>query len=166
MSWEIERRYLVEVAPDVWARLGPGVRLRQGYVVAGPMAVRIREGESRGAVLTCKQGTGIRRREVEAVVPAEMAEALFEVADTRTISKVRHREGSWELDRFLGPLAGLALLEIELEQVDDPVPLAPEGVSILREVTNDNRFTSSALASLTSSDQRAWVRRVYEEIDA
>jgi len=163
MSWEIERRYLVEVAPEVWARLAPGVRLRQGYVVAGPTAVRIREGEGRGAVLTCKKGTGIRRREVEAVVPAEMAEALFEVADARTLAKIRHREGPWELDRFLGSLEGLALLEIELDHVDDPVPPAPNGVSILREVTDDKRFTSSALASLISSDQRAWVRRVYEE---
>lgn len=164
MSWEIERRYLVRVAPDAWGRFDPGAHLRQGYVVAGPTAVRIRTGESRGAVLTCKQGSGVRRREVESVVSDEMAEALFEVAGERVLAKIRHRVGPWEIDRFLGALDGLELLEIELTEASDPVPEPPEGVSILREVTEDNRFTSSTLASITSSDQRAWVRDVYAEV--
>jgi CYTH domain-containing protein len=163
MSWEIERRYLVRVTDTAWRALEPAVRLRQGYVVAGPTSVRIRSGEPRGFVLNCKRGAGVRRREVEAVVPADMAEALFEASGERVIEKLRHRAGPWEVDRFLGPLGGLALLEIELEHEDDEVPEPPNGVSVLREVTDDNRFTSSSLASLSHQEQRTWVKRMYEE---
>lgn len=165
MSWEIERRFLVRVPEDAWATYGPGRSLKQGYVVPGPVAVRIRTGEARGPVLTCKQGSGIRRREVEEVVSREMAEALFQAAGDRVVEKVRHRVGPWELDRFQGSLAGLALLEIELEAEDDALPDAPASVSILREVTHDNGFTSSTLASMTSSDQKAWVRDIYAEVE-
>jgi CYTH domain-containing protein len=166
MSWEIERRYLVQVPEDAWTRLGPATRLRQGYVVAGPTSVRIRSGEERGFILNCKSGVGVRRREVEAPVPAEMAEALFDAAGARIIEKIRHRAGRWEVDRFLGPLEGLALLEIELRDEHEPVPEAPEGVSVLREVTDDKRFVSSTLASLTEGEQRHWVTRVYQECGA
>lgn len=166
MSWEIERRYLVQVPEHVWSGLGPARRLRQGYVVAGPTSVRIRSGEDRGFVLNCKSGAGVRRREVETPVPAEMAEALFDAAGSRIIEKVRHRAGPWDVDRFLGPLEGLALLEIELPHEDDPVPDAPYGVSIMREVTEDKRFVSSHLASLTEGEQRHWVTRVYGECGA
>ncbi len=163
MTWEIERRYLVRVSDTAWRALEPAVHLRQGYVVAGPTSVRIRSGEPRGFVLNCKRGAGVRRREAEAVVAADMAEALFEAAGGRVIDKLRHRAGPWEVDRFLGPLEGLALLEIELENEDDEVPEAPDGVTILHEVTNDNRFTSSALASLSHQEQRTWVIRMYQE---
>jgi adenylate cyclase len=163
MSWEIERRFLVRVAPGAWEALGDGRPLRQGYVVAGPRTVRIRVGEERGPVLTCKSGSGVRRREVEQSVTEEMAEALFQVAGARVIEKVRHRSGSWEVDRFAGPLTGLALLEIELDAPDAPLPEWPDGVSVLREVTDDNRFTSSGLASLTKEEQEEWVNDVYAE---
>ena len=159
MTWEIERRFLVRVPDDAWDAYGPGRPLKQGYVVGGPMAVRIRTGEARGPVLTCKQGSGIRRKEVEQVVSPEMAEALFDVAGARVIEKVRHRVGPWELDRFQGALHGLALLEIELEREDVALPDGPENVSILHEVTQDNRFTSSALACMTE-----WVRDIYAEV--
>ncbi|MEX2466378.1 MAG: adenylate cyclase [Gemmatimonadota bacterium] len=164
MSWEIERRYLIRVPDDAWATFGPGTPLRQGYVVAGPAAVRIRAGEPRGFVLTCKSGSGVRRKEVEVVVPAEMAEALFDVAGERVIEKVRHRVGPWEVDRFQGPLAGLALLEIELEDEQQAVPAPPRNISIIQEVTDDKRFVSSMLASMSREEQEQWVRHVYIEL--
>jgi len=128
--------------------------------------VRIRSGEDRGFILNCKSGAGVRRREVETPVPAEMAQALFDAAGARIIEKVRHRDGRWEVDRFLGPLEGLALLEIELWDEDEPVPEVPVGVSILREVTDDKRFVSSSLASLTEGEKKHWVTRVYQECGA
>jgi CYTH domain-containing protein len=165
-SFEIERRYLVRVRPGLWREVGAGVQLRQGYVKTGTPSVRIRLGEPRGAVLTCKAGSGVRRREVEAVVPFPVAEALFEAAGERIIEKVRFALGPWELDRFQGGLEGLTLLEIELGHEEDPVPAPPTGVRILRDVTDDKRFTSSALSRLKPSDQRKLVRKVYEEVEA
>jgi len=164
MGWEIERRFLVRIGGEAKARLGEGRLLRQGYVRNGTPSVRIRTGEERGAVLTCKSGTGIRRSEVEAVVPAEVAEALFEAAEDRVIEKVRWHVDGWEVDRFLGPLEGLELMEAELESEDAELPEPPRGVHLLREVTDDKRFVSGQLARLRPKEQRKLVQKAYKEV--
>ncbi len=166
MAWEIERRFLASVSDRFWGTLGEGHRLRQGYVRNGKPSVRIRTGEPRGCVLTCKSGKGVRRREVETVVPQDVADALFEAAGDRIIEKVRWRLGPWELDRFLGPLDGLVLLEIELESEDDALPRTPKGVHALREVTDDKRFVSGHLARMKPRDQQKLVEKVYKEVMA
>lgn len=159
--FEIERRYLVRVEEGLWDRLGAGHRFRQGYVNTGSPSVRIRTGEPRGPVLTLKSGVGVRRRETEMVVTPEVAEGLLEAAEDRIIDKVRHPIGPWELDRFLGGLEGLALLEIELQEEDDPVPAPPDGVSIIREVTDTKGFASNALARLSKTEQQQLVAQLY-----
>ncbi len=164
-GFEIERRFLVHVPDSLWSGLEQGLRYRQGYVLTdGIASVRIRSGEPRGPVLTVKSGRGIKRREVETVVPREMADALFTACERRVLEKIRFRIGPWELDRFVGSLSGLALLEIELTHVGDVIPEPPQGVSIIREVTMDNRFTSAHLAHLIEVDRRAFVADVYEEV--
>jgi adenylate cyclase len=164
MGWEIERRFLVRVDDSLWYQIGKGHHLRQGYVRNGEPSIRVRTGEARGAVLTCKSGSGIRRSEVETVVPDEIAEALFLSVEDRTIEKMRWEIGPWELDRFLGTLDGLAMLEIELEDEADPIPEAPEGVHILREVTDDKRFVNGHLARLSDRKQRKFVKKAYKEV--
>jgi adenylate cyclase len=164
MAWEIERRFLVRVADAVWFQLGEGWHLRQGYVRNGEPSVRIRTGEPRGAVLTCKSGKGVRRSEVETIVPEDVAHALFLAAEDRKIEKIRWKLGPWELDRFLGPLNGLALLEIELDSEEDPIPEAPDGVLILREVTDDKRFVSGHLARMKPKKQQKLVKKAYKEV--
>lgn len=164
MSWEIERRFLVRVDEAVWFRLGTGFHLKQGYIRNGDPSARIRFGEERGAVLTSKSGSGIRRQEYEVVVPAEIAEALFLAADDRVIEKIRWKLGPWELDRFMGALDGLALMEIELENELDPLPEPPDGVHILREVTDDKRFVSGRLARMAPKKQKKLVRKAYKEV--
>ncbi len=164
MAWEIERRFLVRVEEATWYRLGEGFHLRQGYVRNGDPSVRIRVGEARGAVLTSKSGKGVRRQEFETVVPPEIAEALFLAAEDRIIEKVRFRIGRWELDRFLGPLDGLALLEIELEREDEPIPPSPADILVLREVTDDKRFVSGRLARMTTKKKRKLVKKAYKEV--
>jgi CYTH domain-containing protein len=164
MVWEIERRFLVRVADALWFQLGKGHHLRQGYVRNGDPSVRVRVGEPRGAVLTCKSGNGIRRSEVETVVPDEIAQALLLAAEERVLEKIRWEIGPWELDRFLGNLDGLALLEIELDTEDAPIPEPPAGVQVLREVTDDNRFVSGHLARMKPRKQKRLVRKAYKEV--
>lgn len=164
MGWEIERRFLVRCADAMWLRLGEGNHLRQGYVRNGEPSVRIRIGEPRGAVLNCKSGSGIRRSEVEAIVPADVAQALFQAAEDRVVEKIRWRMGAWELDRFLGALEGLMLLEIELDAEDQAMPPVPEGVHVLREVTDDKRFVSGYLARMPHKKQRKLVKQAYKEV--
>lgn len=164
MAWEIERRFLVRVSDALWLRLGEGYHLRQGYVRNGQPSVRVRTGEPRGAVLTCKSGNGIRRSEAESIVSTEVAAALFLASEDRVIEKIRFKVGDWELDRFLGPLDGLMLLEIELDSEDQPMPPVPDGVHILREVTDDKRFVSGHLARMPKKKQRKLVKKVYKEV--
>ena len=148
----------------LWYTLGDGHHYRQGYIRNGEPSVRIRTGEPRGAVLTCKIGSGIRREEVETVVPEEMAVRLMEAAEDRIVEKIRWKIGPWELDRFLGALDGLALMEIELGDESDPMPEVPHGVQIVREVTDDNQFVSGRLARLTPKKQRKLVKKAYKEV--
>ena len=164
-SYEIERRFLVRVEDHSWeVKDMERHLLRQGYVRTGDPSIRIRLGEPRGPVLACKSGKGVKRHEVEALVPEEMAAELFEAAENRVIEKIRWCIGPWELDRFVGNLEGLFLMEIELEHEDDPIPEPPGGIRILREVTDDKRFTNSSLADLKPKKQLKFVRKAYKEV--
>lgn len=163
-NYEVERRFLVQAEAGLLTNYGKGRRLKQAYLLSGKQSLRIRIGEDRGAVLTAKSGTGIRRLETEVVVPNNIAEALFLKADQGVIEKLRWYIGPWELDQFLGRLSGLFLLEIELESDGDELPEAlPAGVIVMREVTDDNRFTSSSLASLSVSNRSKFVQSAYAE---
>lgn len=161
MGWEIERRFLVRVSDTFWKAAGEGAPLRQGYIRNGTPSVRIRVGEARGPVLTCKSGSGIRRREVETVVPPEMAEVLMEAAEDRIIAKTRYRVGPWEVDRFVADLEGLELMEIELSDVEEVIPDPPSGIRVLREVTDSKTFVNGRLARLTPKEKQSLVARAY-----
>jgi CYTH domain-containing protein len=163
---EIERRYLVKIRDRSWET--PDAQrqlLRQGYVRADEPAIRIRLGEARGPVLTCKSGTGVKRHEAETVVSEEMAVALMDAAGERVVEKIRWTLGPWMLDMFVGGLEGLILMEIELNHEDDPVPAPPSGIHILRDVTDDNRFNNSDLACLSKRKQGKLMRKAYKEVE-
>lgn len=66
--------------------------------------------------------------------PVEKTRFVFEFQDQ-----------TFELDVFKGALKGLAILEIELEDKNDTVEL-PDFLEIVKEVTNDKRYTNFALA--------------------
>lgn len=157
---EIERRFLCEIVDDAaLRRAARESRIRQGYLTEGDPAVRIRERD--GAwVLAVKSGSGRVRREVEIGVEPAAAEVLLDIASERRLEKVRDVVGRWEIDRFAGKLAGLVIAEIELERADEPLPPAPEGVLLLREITDDVAYTNQRLAALSAEDAAELVGRV------
>ncbi len=59
----------------------------------------------------------------------------------------------FELDLFEKELEGLAVLEIELDSMDDKVELPPF-LSIAREVTHDEKYRNSKMAKLVKSKGR------------
>jgi CYTH domain-containing protein len=65
------------------------------------------------------------------------------VEKTRFVFK--YNDQIFELDVFKGPLKGLAILEIELEDKNDTVELPPF-LKVIKEVTKDKKFTNFALA--------------------
>lgn len=69
--------------------------------------------------------------------------------DKIEISKIRfvfdYKGQIFELDVFKGPLKGLAIMEIELKDMDDEVDLPPF-LTVVKEVTEDKRYTNFSLA--------------------
>ncbi len=154
--YEIERRFVARLDRSEVLEGAPVQRLEQGYLSAQEPAVRIRL-EAGRYVLAVKSGRGLVRREIEAPLPDEAGAALLELAGTRRLAKRRYRLGRWELDVFEGALAGLTLAEIELRAEDEPLPPPPPGVRLLREVTEDGRYTNQALAGLAPTEAAALV---------
>lgn len=144
MKHEIEHKFLVK--PKRLPPLGSGTKIVQGYLSRSPV-VRVRLSERSGresAVLTVK-GSGSRvRQEFEYRIPVGHAKALLAMCGTRIVKKRRYQRGAWEIDQFKGPLKGLWLAEIELDDEDDELPELPLWLG--REVTYDRRYTNASLA--------------------
>ncbi|MCO6418144.1 CYTH domain-containing protein [Siccirubricoccus sp. KC 17139] len=144
MATEIERKFLV--TSDAWQEeaIGPGLRLRQGYLHAGSPVIRIRQAGD-AAFLTIKGPGLLARAEFEYPIPPEDAAAMLATLCPPPIiekTRTRLRDG-WEVDVFAGHLAGLVLAEIELADADQPFP-RPAWLG--REVTGDPRYQNNALA--------------------
>jgi adenylate cyclase len=148
VTTEIERKFLVTDLPgeDV---LGPGARLRQGYLAQdGEVQVRVRiAGPS--AVLTVKAGRGLVRTEVESAIGADQAEALWPYTDGRRIEKVRHRcplaGAVADVDVYEGALAGLVTAEVEFASEAEAAAFEPPGW-FGRDVTAEPGWDNASLA--------------------
>ena len=122
---------------------------KAGYVTVS------KSGHGRGGVTTYTHNTKVKlnamkRIELEETIDRAAYDELLRRADPacRTIEKTRYcvREGGfvWEIDVF--PFwSDKAFLEVELPREDTPVA-PPAFVRVLREVTDDNRYTNHALA--------------------
>jgi len=91
------------------------------------------------------------RIEEERVIPLRKYRELLYMKDPdrRTIRKNRHtfvwQNQYFELDVFIEPRAGLALLEVELTDLQDTVVLPPF-VPIIKEVTDDPAYSNAHIA--------------------
>jgi adenylate cyclase len=153
MATEIERKFLVNGTQ--W-RNGTGTRIQQGYLnrdKARTVRVRVRADQ---AFLTVKGlNQGASRAEFEYEIPLADAKELLKLSDGPIIEKTRYvvvHEGSkWEVDEFEGDNSGLVVAEIELQSQDEPFSRPPW---LGREVTDDNRYYNSSLASHPFRDWR------------
>lgn len=155
--FEIERRFLIRFPDPDWLRTNAsGSEIRQTYLTspAKGVSARVRARSAGGKMVythTVKTHVSdIRRIEVEEEISSETYQELLKTADParRTIEKQRwllEYEGQlFEIDLF--PFwTRQALMEIELSGEAQPVSFPPE-IGILREVTEDGRYTNRALA--------------------
>lgn len=146
MPKEIERKFLV--FPDAFhkahdGKLPAGSSLEQGYFSKHP-TVRIRISETQ-AWLTIKGKGALVRDEYEYEIPHADGREIVQLCKI-TLKKVRYEipfAGMlWEVDQFLGPLAGLWVAEVELEDPDQHFELPPW---VADEVTDDKRYTNAYL---------------------
>jgi len=153
MATEIERKFLVQGTQ--W-RNEAGTRIKQGYLnrdKARTVRVRVRGDQ---AFLTVKGLTqGASRAEFEYEIPLADAEELLKLSDGPLIEKTRyvvvHDGSKWEVDEFQGDNSDLVVAEIELQSKDEQFSRPPW---LGREVTDDNRYYNSSLASHPYRDWR------------
>lgn len=149
---ERERKFLLRSLPDAVG--GAPVReIEQGWLPGKALRERLRhtcsaEGESWHR--TVKLGRGIERIEVEEETTPEVFAAMWPLTEGCRIRKRRYdvREGDlvWEIDEFLD--RDLVLAEVELESVDQDVPI-PDWLEavLVREVTGEPAYLNLTLAT-------------------
>lgn len=154
--FEIERKFLIERPSKAYLRENAsGTEIVQTYLLAPKGETeRVRSrSDGTGAVYTHtvkRKLTRVRRIEQEREITREEYEALLTRADPErnTIHKQRwvlvYRGQSFEIDVF--PFwERQAYLELELDDEEQPIDFPPE-IRVLREVTDDARYTNAALA--------------------
>jgi CYTH domain-containing protein len=164
---EKERKFLIKF-PTSWSVLSELFddlvavkRISQTYLEAekGEQAARVRktvEGLT-GDVETVYHynkkkpvDTGVHEEEEYEITKSQYEKRLKDsdpkkVAVEKTRFVFKYNDQTFELDVFKGALKGLAILEIELADIDDTVELPPF-LKIVKEVTKDKRFTNFSLA--------------------
>ena len=146
MAKEIERKFLIDISGI--ESLGPGSRIKQGYIsTTDNTAVRIRISGST-AYLTLKgQNKGATRSEFEYEIPlVDANEIIEELCSGPVIDKTRylikHGAHAWEIDVFHGDNEGLIVAEVELESETEAVDL-PNWVT--SEVTGQVKYYNVSL---------------------
>lgn len=94
-----------------------------------------------------KFGNGLTRKEYEMQIPRFVGE-LFSAFGGTPIEKWRTYSHRWEIDEFIGPanLKGLVLAEVELTSATETLPTPPAGLQLIREVTEDSRWSNKNLS--------------------
>jgi adenylate cyclase len=152
MGAEIERKFLVEAAPE-WLGECESRLIEQGYLALedeGEVRIRIVDG-GREALLSVKRGRGLNREEVTVELAEEQAEPLWPLTEGRRLRKRRYlaeRDGGpgvWEIDVYEGGLRGLITAELEFESEAEAEGLEPPAW-IERELTGEPGYQNRALA--------------------
>jgi adenylate cyclase len=157
LGLEIERKFLV--VTEKWRTdIIRSLQITDHLIDAFPKSkarIRICAGT---ATLTLKGNrAGISRSEFNLTLSLVDAAAMAqEFSGVQALQKRRHevRVSSlvWQVDEYLGPLAGLVTADAELPAEDHPLVLPPWAGP---EITADVRFSSSALARATQNGTEA-----------
>lgn len=145
---EIEKKYLLSNLPS---GLTGGVAIRQGYLSIKDPEIRVRAKGER-FFITQKGGEGFVREEVEDEISQIAFQILWGLTKGARIEKVRYNiTGSdgltWEVDEYLGGLAGLYTAEVELP-TEATEPCMPESIAqvLVSDVTTDKKYKNKNLA--------------------
>lgn len=149
MASEIERKFLVPAVPGS-DELGPGARLRQGYLaIDGQVEARLRLSEG-SATLTVKAGAGLARTELEVGLDGADADELWPHTEGRRVEKVRHRTPLptgevVDVDVYEGALFGLVTAEVEFTSEGAAHAFTPPDW-FGRELTGEAGWSNASLA--------------------
>ncbi|HEY0964689.1 MAG TPA: CYTH domain-containing protein [Candidatus Paceibacterota bacterium] len=152
MALEIERKFLPKNT-DWQNEPHTTHHIVQGYLARSDgvtVRVRISETPKRTKAMMCVKGIdvgdGVPEEEFE--IKLEQAQRLLLLCKDRTIEKyrhhIKHKGLTYEVDEFLGGLAGHVLIEVELERKDQNIDLP---VWVGKEVTLDKAYTNARFAT-------------------
>jgi CHAD domain-containing protein/CYTH domain-containing protein len=150
-GFEIERKYLLRRLPPL-AGATRVQEIDQGWLPGVRLRERIRRAREESTIRysrTLKLGEGVVRVEIEEPTTEEVFERLWPLTKDCRIRKRRYDvpcgELTWEIDEFLD--RELCLAEVELAS-PEARPELPEWLAplVVREVTDDARYTNLALA--------------------
>ena len=148
---EIERKYLLRGLPELPPE-AVALEVDQGWIPGEQLRERIRrvqDEEGARYYRTIKLGSGIQRIEIEDATSEEIFEPLWRLTKDCRVRKRRYLvvDGDfvWEIDEFLD--RDLVLAEVELP-TPSTRPALPGWLAeyVVREVTDDNRYTNFELA--------------------
>ncbi len=154
---EIERRFLIlrPDTKDLEARCTHIYTMEQTYLLSPPRQTeRVRRREGRDGVaffhtVKIDRSAATRVEQEEEITPAAYDDYLTRRdPTTQTIYKTRYclPEGPYTFEIDLYPFwPHCAVMEIELPQEDAPFRF-PAGITVLRELTGDRRFSNAALS--------------------
>lgn len=159
---EIERKYLIRMPDEAFLRSLDGCqvwKIRQEYLADGKGRLRQIETEGKTVyILTEKKRiSDVVREEVERELTKEEFDSLKKLVDPafRSISKIRYRipvgELLAEVDIF-SFWQDRAVVEFELAR-EDIHPALPPWLTLIREVTDDLRYTNKNLARSVPMDE-------------
>lgn len=97
---------------------------------------------------TIKKGTGISRKEEEEEITFTEFDNLCKGEILGSIIKTRYCVDRWELDIYPVPddIVPIKVMEIELVSEDEKLPALPEGITIIKEVTEDKNWKNANIA--------------------
>lgn len=150
---EIERKFLLKVAPEKIVQSITPTAIKQGYIVCEQeRELRIRKRDTQ-FTLTQKSGNGLIREENETTISADAFTILWPFTEDRQISKLRYtfdyNGQECELDIYRGKLEGLLVMEAEFSNEAEAVAFIPPEYCV-KEITEDKTFKNANLARLSN----------------
>lgn len=155
MGIEIEKKFLLK--NDSWRKGASGELYRQGYIMRGPVVVRIRTAGAKGFITIKGELKSISRPEYEYSIPFEEANEMLDAfCEKPLIEKTRYKVfyagRKWEIDEFHGENQGLLFAELEIEN-ENAVFEMPDWIG--EEVTQDRRYYNS---NLVKNPYKNWAK--------
>lgn len=147
-GFEIERKFLLKKLPPK-VRSIPGKPIIQGYLAYDEHTeVRLRQ-DGLNYFITIKQGSGLKRIEIEEAITLTQFQALWPATEGRRLEKIRSRVQygihTLEIDRYQGHLEPLLVAEVEFPSIEASEPFKKPGY-FGEEVTDDDDYRNASLA--------------------
>jgi adenylate cyclase len=146
---EVERKFQITRLPPSFSKY-PHETIHQGYLARTTSGTEIRvRKKGKHHILTVKQGTGLKRTEIEIKLTQKEFEILWPMTKGRRVEKVRYRvpyEGVViEADVYQGKLRGLLTAEVEFHSSNQRHSFQPPDW-FGRDLTSNSRYSNWHLA--------------------